>query len=720
MAATPEGMSHRRVKDHAGRTLRRVRIGYIFALTVLAVLTLASQVLVQRNLGSQERDAEIINVAGRQRMLSQRLALQALQVAERTDATSDLRDDLRSFEASHHRLFHGDLGRFADTVGEVASRALDRRAAALVEAAQAALHGEGTNDALSASNAFLAIMDDAVFRYSRAAERARQQTQFLELLFAIAALLILAIEALVIFRPLLRKLSDAVERLRSLANRLGESEATHARALAGSQDGIFDWNTETGELHVSDRFSELTGIDVSRWQDFIDLVAPADRERVHLALKRDHIDLELRFQTPFGPRWVRLVGARSDDAHIAGVLSDIDERRRLEADRERLLEARERDLGETREHLVQSELLNSVGTLAAGVAHDFNNYLQVIRLAASAVRGSEDPEESLRTIEEASSEAGALAAQLLSLRDGYSCERSEAVDIRELLTQTCNLVRRTLPNEVHLIEKFGTDLPTLHADTAQLRQLVINLCLNARDAMKAGGRVFVRAVPRERFTVHGTMPGVELSVEDEGEGMGAQQQRRMFDPFYTTRGHGKGAGLGLTVVHSIIRRHGGTIDVESATGAGTLVRVWLPEGTSGEAFDGPRISVHDLRVLVVDDEPGIRRAARTLLCRAGHEVVLASSCEEARGHLGKSSYDLIICDVMLPDGRGPELIAGLPDEERPPVLYITGYTATAVQTDARSDLLRKPFSGSDLNEALTALMNRVNGAEAKDTPPSRG
>ena len=514
---------------------------------------------------------------------------------------------------------------------------------------------------------------------------------------------------------LLAALGDTTSSFQDLV----ESNRRYDRAMEGSHDGIFEWD-RSGELYFSRNFMALAGLPVDQpatWDALLELLTPKDKERVEDELRQADFDLEFRVAGE-EPRWLRLRGKALEGGFVAGTRSDIDARKRLEAERERLLEARDRALRETRIDLARAETMTSLGNLAAGVAHDFNNYLQVIKLSAASieVEPNGDDAESLAAIVEASDEASQLAHQLLALRRGYSGEDITRVETSKLLKDSEMLIRRLLPANIELRIEHE-DLPDVLADSGQMRQVLLNLCMNARDAMQDGGLLRLRARRAERTSVDGEVHGVEISVEDEGCGMTREERAQATAPFFTTKKVGKGTGLGLTMVQSIVRRHHGTLDIESAPGAGTIIRIWLPLASADVSLREPRRhhrrSGAGLRILFIDDEPVIRRTAHWVLERVGHRVQSAGSVQEARDLIEEGSFDLILCDVMLPDGHGPDLIASAFEErEQPLVLFVSGYSAERVPLGPRTAFLRKPFDQGELMDAIDQLLDQADESDS--------
>ncbi|MFK7985981.1 MAG: ATP-binding protein [Sandaracinaceae bacterium] len=388
------------------------------------------------------------------------------------------------------------------------------------------------------------------------------------------------------------------------------------------------------------------------------------------------------------------------------------------------LEAESRELRRTQHLLERSQRLESLGTLAGGVAHDFNNLLTVV-LGYSGALTRYVPEDSpgggyLAKIHLACRHASDLTSRLLAFSRRQVLQ-SSWLDPAEVLSETVDFLEHVLPNTVLDIDVPGT-LPTVRADRGQLDQVLLNLAINARDAMDGRGRLRIAgrwveaaAVPAERRDQF-PRGAVEIAVSDEGAGIPLSVQGRIFDPFFTTKGVGKGSGLGLSMVYGIVEQHGGTLDVKSEVGVGTTFIIRLP------AHDRPAdtrpasgvILLDDAgrgrRVLVVDDEDEVREMVGRLLEDAGFDVVLARDAPEAMERFEEGHIDALFSDVMLPEVDGLSLALTLL-ERRPelPVLLASGYAETIANPERllglpRYRFLGKPYEPSVMIQALVELL----------------
>jgi len=418
---------------------------------------------------------------------------------------------------------------------------------------------------------------------------------------------------------------------------------------------------------------------------------------------RGERDLEVRleFGLPAGSeqRWF---AANVEALALGGrkyavlALQDITERKQAEEDRERL-----------QAQLVQAQRLEAIGRLAGGVAHDFNNLLQAMMSLAQLLRldtGVEELPAITAEMEAVIKRGSALTRQLLLFSRRQGAEK-QPVELGEVVSGAVTLLKRLLPEHITLVIDTPARPLWVDGNAGQLQQVLMNLVVNAKDAMPDGGVLTVRATS-----------GVEvcLEVADTGHGMDAATGEHIFEPFFTTKEPGKGTGLGLAVVHGIVRDHGGRIEVESAPGTGSRFRIWLPvltpptpavAGTSAVETLPPG---NGLRVLLVEDEKGVREGLGKLLASAGYEVTVTTSGEEATARAAELRPELLIADLILPGMTGPQLTESL--MSRWPGMHailMSGYTEDeALRRDideGRVRFLQKPFDTAALAFHLDAV-----------------
>ena len=365
------------------------------------------------------------------------------------------------------------------------------------------------------------------------------------------------------------------------------------------------------------------------------------------------------------------------------------------------------------QQLRQVQRLEAIGRLAGGVAHDFNNLLQAMLSQTQVIRSSPgDAQRVAGTVDELEQQIrrGAALSRQLLLFSRRETAKPERLDLNDVVGGATQLLRRLVrENIAFAVELADEPLPVV-ADRGQLDQVLMNLAVNAADAMPEGGRLAVRTGVAEGEVVW-------LSVEDTGHGVPAGIRDRIFEPFFTTKGAEKGSGLGLAVVHGIVTQHGGTIRVSDREGGGTAFRVELPRARAGEAAAEPssRAEADDLprgrseRVLVVEDEAGAREGLVDLLTMLGYEVAAVGSAEEARRLPLEPAFDVLLSDLLLPDVSGAELARGFLERwPRLKVILMSGYTEDeAVRRGVGAGTLRflqKPFDMRTLAREIRAAV----------------
>ena len=426
----------------------------------------------------------------------------------------------------------------------------------------------------------------------------------------------------------------------------------------------------------------------------------------HLRKNGEIIDVEITtHDLEFGGRPARLVLA-----------TDVTERKRAEAERDTL----EKQLA-----LVQR--MESIGRLAGGVAHDFNNLLVVILGHAELLLhrpAAADPAvgDSLREIRKAGERAANLTRQLLAFGRKQVLE-IKTIDLNRVIAGFEGMLTRLIPESIEVTTHLAPDLGSVKADPFQIELILLNLCINARDAMPGGGRLTIEttnvSLDEEYAKGHtGVRPGpyVLLSVSDTGSGMDAEAVGKIFDPFYTTKEKGKGTGLGLSTVYGIVKQHGGNIWVYSEPGRGTTFKVYLPQAhePAEEEATAPSASVRASRepetVLVVEDDESVRDLVCRMLSGAGYEVLVARSGQEAVV-LAKEAkaIHLLLTDVIMPEMSG-RVVAERVTAFHPgvKVLYMSGYTDNVVAHHGILEegvyFLQKPFTTDTLaNKVREAL-----------------
>jgi len=381
------------------------------------------------------------------------------------------------------------------------------------------------------------------------------------------------------------------------------------------------------------------------------------------------------------------------------------------------------ELQRTQEQMIQKERLWALGQLASGVAHDFNNVLTVILGNAELLRLSTDDGVARRAdqIGDAANRAAALTRQLLAFSRKQVFELAD-VDLCKLAAEAVELTRHLLEKHIELSFSCDCDegdLP-IRVDVAQLNQVVMNLAVNARDAMPHGGALKIAVSREDVDTDRGTVSHGVLAVSDSGTGIPAEIRPQIFEPFFTTKGPGQGTGLGLSMAHGTIEQLGGRITVDSEPGCGTTFKVALP---LCESASEPRAAIEPGKrresggagetILVVDDDPQVRTLVSDILSRHGYEV-LETDCPRDALEIGASHdtvIELLITDVVMPGASGPELAVRM-RQRRPRLrtLFMSGYAADCAKTlglDATDSarFLQKPFAPSELLDRVRALLD---------------
>jgi PAS domain S-box-containing protein len=528
-------------------------------------------------------------------------------------------------------------------------------------------------------------------------------------------------------KRVLAVVQDQTERKRA-ADALRESEELFRVAFQTSPDAINLNRLQDGVfVAVNDGFARILGwteaevqgrssLDLEIWDD------PADRARLvaELRAKGYAENLEAQFRSKDGRRLpglmsARVIRARGEDL-ILSITRDISEWRRTEVERD-LLQAR----------LQEAAKMEAVGRLAGGVAHDFNNLLTVILGCSEAIEsdlsaGRPASAEDAGEIHAAGVRARDLTRQLLTFARRQVIA-PEPLDLGSAVRGCEKLLRRVLGKDVEMVVSAQPELWLARCDPGQMEQVLLNLAVNARDAMPDGGtfQIEVTNLHLENEGTAGrpgTGPGeyVRVRVKDSGTGMTAEVKEHIFEPFFTTKGTGKGNGLGLATVFGVVKQSGGFIRVESEVGRGTAFEICFPR-----TFDSPAVPQKSPRsattrgterILLVEDDPSVREVTSRVLSSGGYQVLVAGGSAEALELLAREErpLHLLVTDVVMPGLSGRDLAREV-REKRPglTVLFISGYAESALSKDgvleAGVELLPKPFTPSDLLARVRALLD---------------
>ncbi|MFC3711952.1 PAS domain S-box protein [Sphingoaurantiacus capsulatus] len=455
------------------------------------------------------------------------------------------------------------------------------------------------------------------------------------------------------------------------------------------------------------------------WRHIIhpDDIARIYAEQVAKEAALEPFTLEARYRNAKGEyRWIRSEsqprwGANGEHAGFIGVAYDVTIAKQGELELQSLVEERTAELR-------QAQKMEAVGQLTGGIAHDFNNLLTPIMGSLDMLRRRLGPDDvrAQRTVEtalQATERAATLVQRLLAFARRQDLQ-ARAVDVAELLTGMDDLLARSLGGTVRVSIEAPDGLAPARVDPNQLELAILNLSINARDAMPGGGALTLTAREGEVTAAEADLkPGryVRIAVADTGVGMDAETLRRAVEPFFSTKGVGKGTGLGLSMVYGFAAQQGGALRLSSAPGVGTIAELWLPvsdeaaaAGASGRAT--PRKAGREATILLVDDEELVRAGTTDMLTDLGYTVVEARAGAEALSLFDeRDDIDLVVSDYLMPDMNGAELASAL-RERKPalPILLVTGYTNLAEGVAADLPRLAKPFRQDDLAVQVAALL----------------
>jgi len=439
-------------------------------------------------------------------------------------------------------------------------------------------------------------------------------------------------------------------------------------------------------------------------------------------------DTEYRMTTTSGE--MRWIGVRARPAYaadgspvsIAGVSIDITDRKRMEeelrdwaATLEERVEARTAELVQAQEQLRQSQKLEAMGQLTGGVAHDFNNLLTPIMGSLDMLHrkglGDQREKRLVSGALESAERARTLVQRLLAFARRQPL-KPQPVDVSALLVEIGPLIGTTLGPRIALTIDAPTPLPPAFADRNQIEMALLNLAVNARDAMPDGGRLTIAAVSEEADAAHpaGLVKGgyVRITVSDTGVGMDDETRRRAIEPFYSTKRSGEGTGLGLSMVHGLMRQLGGALALASKPGRGTEVDLWLPVSAQPLVVQLQIAEEAEVRasgtVLLVDDQDLVRATTAHMLEELGFGIIHARSGEEALRLIDDGAlFDLVVTDHLMPGITGAELAQAI--RQRVPnakVLLVSGYADEDIAPNLPR--LAKPFRAADLAERVHSLL----------------
>jgi PAS domain S-box-containing protein len=509
---------------------------------------------------------------------------------------------------------------------------------------------------------------------------------------------------------------------------LRESESRLRRAQQQVRLAYWTWQLETEEYHWAPGAGLILGVadrDLPQTEaGYFACIHPEDRERMKrlydkITNGQDAFNHEFRIQRPDGGIiWVREIGEVEHDASgrrvsVAGTIQDITSQRNLE------------------EQLRQSQKMEAIGQLTGGIAHDFNNLLAVIlgnlELVTEQIGDNKKLAKGIDNAVKASLRGADLTQRLLAFARRQALAPIPT-DVNKLIASMRDLITRPLGPNVEFSTVLGKGIWPIEIDHAQLESAVLNMALNARDAMPDGGRLTIETtnthVAEDADMLFGELrPGdyVLISVSDTGSGMNDEVKARAFDPFYTTKSLGKGTGLGLSMVYGFVKQSGGHIRIDSEVGVGTSMRIYLPRAQSVAAMPESESAAAAPKargetIMVLEDEAEVATVAQRYLVRLGYKVILAEDAETAMAKLSTTPHiDLLLADIILGgkrDGRAvaKEAVARWPHLK---IMFMSGYAPNGGPSDGTGDEpavhISKPFRKSELARQLRRVLDRSSG-----------
>jgi len=527
-----------------------------------------------------------------------------------------------------------------------------------------------------------------------------------------------------------RELREAAERRQKRAAEAALAEATSQMRFALEAAGVGTWQSDfvTGRTIWSEVLERLHGKAPGTFgrtfAAFMDAIDPDDRQRMSEVITlatRDHAEarLEYRVTWPDGSiHWIAGVGQTFYDEtgrplRAAGIGMDITRQKQLE------------------EQFRQAQRMESIGNLAGGIAHDFNNlltailgYSNVLLEDAASAGCSDQMKADLQGIRAAGERAATLTNQLLAFSRRQIIQ-PRVLSVNAIVKDLQPMLRRLIREDIALTTRLSPELCLVSMDIGQLEQVIVNLAVNARDAISNAGTIAIETarvdLDETDATVHLELPPgpyVRLAMSDTGVGMPPEIIARIFEPFFTTKPQGVGTGLGLATIYGIVKQNHGDVSVSSEPGKGStftihVPRVDAPIDTEKEAVQAAARSGVET-ILLVEDDVQVRALAKTVLVRKGYVVIEAANAEEALRlvtHRRTGDIDLLLTDVVMPGMSGRQLVERVSEQYRGlKVLYMSGYTDDAIVhygvLHSSVAFLRKPFTPATLANAVRAVLDQ--------------
>ena len=516
---------------------------------------------------------------------------------------------------------------------------------------------------------------------------------------------------------------DITKRVR-VEDELRESERSLKEVERVASIGNWSWNVKTNAVVWSDNLCRIHGLTPGefdgRFETAMSFIHPEDLPGIEETVQ---VQMEKKQSLTFNYRIITRNGdvrnfhseqnihfdGEGEIERVVGVIQDVTERLRLD------------------EQLRQAQKMEAIGQLTGGVAHDFNNLIQVINgnteIARDGIEADHPSSEPLEAIARAGERAATLVRQLMQF-SRRQVMRLECLDINSAIYNVIEMLERVIGEHIQLEWLPGVLHGTIRADQAMIEQVLMNLCINALDAMPKGGTLTIATHETEigvdnRTAYSEIEPGkyIQLSVSDTGYGMSRETQEHLFEPFFTTKGVGKGTGLGLATVYGIVKQHRGAIDVSSEPGRETTFRIYWPQNedasvTSDDATTASTVTSGTETLLLAEDNEQVRQLARTILERVGYTVLTAEDGEEAVKFFEErgDEIDLVILDVVMPKINGQEVYERI-NSLRPytRVLFASGYSEIDVHNHFMNGeqltYIQKPFTRDALLRAVRAKLD---------------
>ncbi len=512
---------------------------------------------------------------------------------------------------------------------------------------------------------------------------------------------------------------------------LRESEANLREAQRIAKMSMWSLDRKDNRMQWPPEIFELFEIDPKRfeatYEAFLESIHPEDRDMVHRAYTLSvsqyrPLEIEYRLRMKDGRiKWVKAIGRNEFDTQgepvrSVGIVQDITERKQREEEQKTL-----------EEQLRQSQKMEAVGHLAGGVAHDFNNLLQVILMNADSLQSELMPGTLAWSECEEISSAGRRAADLT--RQLLAFSRRQVIhpvylDLNDLVQGVLKMLRRLIEENIQLCVVSGHKTGNVFADKGQMEQVLLNLCINARDAMPKGGRITIEIRPEildrsfcslNAWAKEGAY--ALLSVADTGAGMDASTLAQVFEPFFTTKGLGKGTGLGLSSVYGIVKQHHGLIHASSKPGEGSVFQVYLPivevANEKSPNPSQPALTGGKETILISEDDTALLHIQAAFLRKAGYTVLTAADGLEALQiyERNRNRIDLVVLDVMMPNLGGKEVMDQIrATGSEVPILFTSGYSQSGIHTDfvihEQLHLIQKPYEREVLLQKIRQLLDR--------------